>query len=177
MKKEIQTLIDRINHRFDKVHYVVKKERSLQSLNKTLLSNAKKYKENINDIQKLYSTNKNKIFIDHQSFELVACSIGAKGIKYSSFGSSHRILPAHKYLKPIKTLLLNKLGQIGHESNRTRTPNIIGKCAEVKAFNNLLKRESKLSENNVIFTKAIRPRTLEKILRCENCEKIFGYEN
>jgi hypothetical protein len=176
MKNEIQNLLNSINHSFDKVHYVVKKDRSLLSLDKTLLTNAKKYKEKINKIQELYSTKKNKIFIDHQYFELVACSIGAQGIKHSSFGTSYQILPNHKYLKPIRTHL-NKLGKIGNTSDITKSSNIIGKCAEVKATNNLLKRESNLEVHNVTFTKAIRPRTLEKIPRCKNCITIFGYEN
>ena len=176
MKNEIQNLLNSINHSFDKVHYIVKKDRSIQSLDKTLISNAKKYKEKINKVQELYSTKKNKIFINHQNFELVACSIGARGIKYSSFGTSHKILPNYKYLKPIRTHL-NKLGKIGSTSNITKSSNIIGKCAEIKATNNLLKRESNLEVDNVTFTKARRPRTLEIIPRCKNCITIFGYEN
>lgn len=176
MKKEIQNLLNSINHSFDKVHYVVKKDRSLQSLDKILHSNAIKYKEKINKIQELYSTKKSKIFIDHQYFELVACSIGAQGIKYSSFGTSYQVLTNHKYLKPIR-IHLNKLGKIGTTSDTTKSSNIIGKCAEVKAANNLLKRESNLEVNKVAFTKAIRPRTLERIPRCKNCINIFGYEN
>jgi len=176
MKNEIQNLLDRVNHNFDKVHYVVKKDRSIQSLDKILVSNAKKYKEKINRIQELYTTKKNKIFINHEHFELVVCSIGVQGIKYSSSGTSYRILPLHKYVKPIRKRL-NKLGKIGSTSDITKTSNIIGKCAEVKAINNLLKRESHLEVDNVVFTKAIRPRTLEKIPRCKNCISIFGYEN
>jgi hypothetical protein len=176
MKNEIQNLLNSINHSFNKVHYVIKKDRSIQSLDKILLSNAKKYKEKINKIQELYTTKKNKIFIDHQYFELVACSIGAKGIKHSSFGTSYQVLPNHKYLKPIR-IRLNKLGKIGTISDTTKSSNIIGKCAEVKATNNLLKRESNLEVDNVCFTKAIRPRTLEKIPRCKNCINIFGHEN
>lgn len=176
MKKEIQRLIDSINHSFDKVHYLVKKDRSLNALQKTLLANSKEYKEKINNVQRLYSTKKTKIIIDHQYFELVACSIGAKGNKYSSFGTSYRILPINKYLKQLRCQL-NRLGTIGTISTITGSSNIIGKCAEVKATNNLLKRESQLGVNNIVFTKAIRPRTLEKIPRCQNCIEIFGHEN
>lgn len=176
MKKEVQELINSVNHYFDKTHYMIKKERGLNSLEKILIAKSRVYKENINKIQKLYSTRRFKLTIDHENYELVACSIAAKGKKFFSFGTSHRLLPMHKYLNPTKTLL-RPLGIIGGQSTITNTSNIIGKCAEVKAINNIFKRESKLSVTDVSFTKAIRPRTLEKIPRCQNCTQIFGNEN
>lgn len=176
MKKVIQELITSINHYFDKTHYVIKSQRSLNSLDKTLIAKSKRYKENINKMQELYSTKRFRLIIDHEYYELVSCSIAAKGKKYSSFGTSYRLLPIHKYLKPTKALL-SKLGKIGNTSLITNTTNIIGKCAEVKAVNNIFKRESKLSVADVSFTQAIRPRTLEKIPRCQNCTQIFGNEN
>lgn len=172
MKTEIQDLLNGINHFFDKSHYVVKRRRSLQLLDKDLRLNANDYKSKINKIQELYS--RKNILIDHKYFELVACSIAVKGIKNSSFGTSYRLLPIHKYREKIR-ICLYKLGKIGEASDKTS--NIIGKCAEVKAINNLLKRESNIEIDKVTFTKAIRPRTLEKIPRCNNCITIFGDEN
>lgn len=176
MKKVVQELINRVNHYFNKTHYMIKKERGLNSLEKSLIAKSKVYKENINKIQKLYTTKRFKLTIDHEHYELVACSIAAKGKKFSSFGTSYRLLPMHKYLNPTKALL-RPLGMIGDQSTITNTSNIIGKCAEVKAINNIFKRESKLSVADASFTKAIRPRTLEKIPRCQNCTQIFGNEN
>jgi len=175
-KRAIQELITSINQYFDKTHYTVNSKRSIDSLNKTLVDKSKIYKENINKMQELYSTKRFKLIIDHEHYELVACSIAVKGKKYSSFGTSYRLLPIHKYLKPTRALL-SHLGMIGNTSLITNTTNIIGKCAEVKAINNIFKRESKLTVADVNFTQAIRPRTLEKIPRCQNCTQIFGNEN
>jgi hypothetical protein len=77
---------------------------------------------------------------------------------------------------PQLTKRLNGLGQIGRVSNITDSKNIIGKCAEVKAANGLLKGNRELEINHIQFTSAIRPRTLEKIARCPNCTTVFGVE-
>jgi len=174
--RTIQELIRSINHYFDNTHHIIKRQKSLNSLEKSLIDKSKIYKDNINKIQEQYSTKRFKLIINHENYELVACSVAARGKKYSSFGTSYRLLPIHKYLKPTKALLRN-LGVIGNQSLITNTSNIIGKCAEVKAINNIFKRESKLSVFDVTFTQAIRPRTLEKIPRCQNCTLIFGNEN
>jgi hypothetical protein len=176
MIKAIQELITSINYYFDKTHYVAKSERSLNWMDKTLIAKSKSYKASINKVQELYSTKRCKIIIDHPYYELVAVSIAAKGKKYSSFGTSYRLLPIHKYLRPTKELL-RILGNIGETSSITNTSNIIGKCAEIKAINNIFKRESGISAADVSFTRAIRPRTLEKFPRCQNCTQIFGNEN
>lgn len=176
MKKQITPLINSLNYYFDKTHYVMKNRRSLYSLEKTLIYNSEKYKEKINMIQELYSSKKNKIIIDRRHYELVACSIAARGKKHASLGTSYRMLPSQNYLRPTK-ILLKKLGKIGEISSLTPSTNIIGKCAEIKAINNIYKFEPTLTLADINFTKAIRPRTLEKIARCENCTYIFGNES
>lgn len=176
MKKDIRQLINSLNFYFDKTHYVIKKRRNLNSLERTLIYNSEKYKDRINTIQELYSSKKTRVKLHHRDYELVACSIAAKGLKYASFGTSHRLLPLNSYVKPTR-ILLRSLGEIGKKSSQTTSTNIVGKCAEIKAVNNIYSVEPKLIVTDISFTKAIRPRTMEKISRCENCTYIFGDEN
>lgn len=175
MKSTITQLINNLNYYFDKTHYIIKERRSLNSLEKSLIYNSQKYKEKINIIQGLYSSKKTKVIIDRNRYELVACSIAAKGLKYTSLGTSYRLLPFQNYLKPTRKLL-KILEEIAAISSVTPSTNTIGKCAEIKAINNIYKLEPKLNITDITFTKAIRPRTLEKIPRCKNCTYIFGNE-
>lgn len=175
MKKDITVLIDSLNYFFDRTHYLVKDKRSIESLDKTLRYTATRYKDSINKIQELYSTKRNKLIIDHKKFELIACSIAVKGMRYCSFGTSYRVLKNEKYNKEIK-FRLDLLGEIGKPSIITCSDNIIGKCAEIKAANNVMNKENKMTLKKLEFTKAIRPRTQEAMDRCDNCNYVFGYE-
>lgn len=51
--------------------------------------------------------------------------------------------------------------------------NYIGCCAEVNAANQILLRFPFLYPNQVNFSKAIRPRTMQKIPTCRNCINTF----
>jgi len=52
--------------------------------------------------------------------------------------------------------------------------NYIGCCAEVNAANQILLRFPFLDPNQVKFSKAIRPRTMQKIPTCRNCINTFN---
>lgn len=55
--------------------------------------------------------------------------------------------------------------------------NTIGNCAEQHAANNLLILNQNVDIDSIDYSKAIRPRTGEIILYCENCQKILKLKN
>lgn len=92
------------------------------------------------------------------------------------------------FFQPLRGFIEYNLGQIGGISGRCK--NIIGKCAEACAINSLMYDcihcKSKLCVNQMqrgidiridmlmghkyILSEAYRPRTLEWIKRCDNCQ-------
>jgi len=174
MKSSIRHLVESLNYHFDQMHFIRKQNRKIGSLYNMLLYKSKKYKETINIIQSTYSQIGGRpARIQHR--ELVACSIAAKCNKNGVFGTSYRMLSFSTY-NIILRKHLSKIGGIGNKSTTTGCDNVIGKCAEVKAANNILNTDKKAAINLIEFTRAIRPRTSENINRCNNCISIFGHE-
>ncbi|WGY71919.1 hypothetical protein KEC55_19070 [Burkholderia cepacia] len=170
--KKLRQRIKEINESFDKSHYLELKHRSIESLYKILRYKSIKYKEEINLAQAQLI--KSEGFKEKYSpGELVACTIAGRSSKSYCFGTSHKVL--HNPVREVASLL-SQLGKIGKTSNLTGSKNIIGKCAEVKSANGLFSANRNLTVNEIEFTPAIRPRTLENIPRCPNCTKIFGKE-
>ncbi len=161
------------NQVFDKTHYLIKERRSIRSLYKTLLYLSKRYRDDMKYLQKDISKLSGKK-ISLKTHEYVACSIAAKSKKIGVFGTSFQLLNTNKYNKFLLKEL-KKLGNIGSKSS-VNSDNIIGKCAEVKAANNILVNDKKATITDIQFSAAIRPRTLEVIARCSNCKNIFGDE-
>lgn len=161
------------NQAFDKTHYLIKKRRSIRSLYKTLLFLTKIYRDDMKYLQKDLSKLSGKK-VSLKIHEYVACTIAAKSKKIGVFGTSFQLLNISQYnrflLKELK-----KLGSIGSKSS-VNSDNIIGKCAEVKAANNILINDKRATITDIQFSDAIRPRTLEVIARCSNCKNIFGDE-
>jgi hypothetical protein len=52
--------------------------------------------------------------------------------------------------------------------------NYVGCCCEVRASNQIILSRPSVPISALIFTTAIRPRTGQKIRRCQNCKQIFG---
>lgn len=175
-KEEVSEVLDILNYYFDQGHELVKENRTIEKLYDMLIYKSTCYKKSINEIQKMYSNKKEKFVIDPRKYELVAVSIAVRGKKIGCFGTSHRVFQDDRYEKKIKTRLKSMLGEIGKVSLKTNCKNIIGKCAEVKAANNVLKLEKRLEIDELLFTNAIRPRSLEVIPRCNNCKTVFGDE-
>lgn len=67
---------------------------------------------------------------------------------------------------------LETLGSIG--SKRPECPYPIGNCAEVDASNKVLCRQSSIQLKDIIFSEAIRPRTMGLIPTCQNCIDTFN---
>lgn len=70
----------------------------------------------------------------------------------------------------LRRRLETRLGIIGNRLNG----NIIGKCAEVGAANKILRTRPYVDTNHLVFTQAIRPRTMQRIPMCLNCDKVFS---
>ncbi|WP_421228071.1 hypothetical protein [Aeromonas enteropelogenes] len=165
--------IARINQSLNKSGSFNKKNKTIRSLFCTLIERTRLYKNKVESIQKK-TFSKNKKLYERHIRDFVACTIAGKSKKFYSFGTSHNTL--HLYHHEIKNLLESRLGVIGCASKKTGSPNIIGKCAEVKSANYILTMDKSCRLNELEFTPAIRPRTLEIISRCPNCVSIFGKE-
>ena len=74
---------------------------------------------------------------------------------------------------PLVKKLELKLLSIGPLGARI-SGNKIGYCAEVHASNKLLSDAPGISLNRIEFGEAIRPRTMQKIAMCANCNKTFS---
>lgn len=74
----------------------------------------------------------------------------------------------HKVLKKE----LKRLGNIGTRSCIDKGY-VIGNCAEQHAGNNYMKRFHENHLNNLYFTEAVRPRTMEIFPYCDNCKTVF----
>lgn len=170
-KKEIELRLKKflnpINNSFGNRTFFSKKYRSISKIDKMVLERCKKYKAEIDFIQSKYKI----ITIDFETFEMVNMAIGCLGNKASSFGTSYRCVH-DKNCHPKLRKRLEELGPIG-SINYKLTSNVIGKCAEVKAANYVLKYEKELEIKNLNFTPARRPRTLQKHGPCPNCQHTF----
>lgn len=71
--------------------------------------------------------------------------------------------------------LENKLKSIGRIGTvRVECKNVIGACAEPHAARRVLNHfGNRISLNQVLFSTALRPRTMEKVDYCQNCKDTF----
>ena len=67
---------------------------------------------------------------------------------------------------------LKSLGRIGEVRRESKNP--IGACAEPHAARKVLTHfGDKMSLNQLVFSKALRPRTMETVEYCRNCKDTF----
>lgn len=169
-KKVVANRINSINNAFDGVHYSELGRRSLDSIYKKLRYKSVVYVKDLMAMQKDFLV-LHKFFRKISDGDYVACVIGAKTKKYHGFGTSHVVLSKYH---PKLLSCLQTLGKVGSASKFSGTGNIVGKCAEAKAANGLLSLDASSDINDIKFTAAIRPRTMEVISPCPNCVQIFG---
>ncbi|MFM4958067.1 hypothetical protein [Aeromonas caviae] len=160
-----------INNAFGNSILFTKKYRSIKKLDAMLLERCEKYNLEIDSIQRKYKHM--SIDNDYKTFELVNMAIGCLGNKASSFGTSYCVAHDKNLHRELKKRL-EKIGPIGTSPSSGKTSNIIGKCAEVKAANPVLRGEKGICIINLKFTPARRPRTLQKHRTCSNCQETFG---
>lgn len=68
---------------------------------------------------------------------------------------------------------LKSLGVIG--KTRTGCDNVLGACAEPHAAQKVLSHFGKhMSLSQLVFSKALRPRTMENVPYCKNCKDTFS---
>lgn len=60
------------------------------------------------------------------------------------------------------------------DGRRHFSKNMLGRCAEQHAANEIYKKGSHCQLNQLQFSKAFRPRTGEEIAYCDNCQLIFS---
>lgn len=113
--------------------------------------------------QKVKRSKQNKTIHDYPAV-VVGCCAKYRQIIYIDSTSSRKV-----YSKvPTLYNALNTIGGIG----TLRNGNIIGACAEPKAaFDVVLDVHCALQ--NLRFSKAFRPRTLQVIPYCQNCKDVF----
>ncbi|MDV6169670.1 hypothetical protein R1T16_14630 [Flavobacterium sp. DG1-102-2] len=97
-----------------------------------------------------------------------AAIIGAGKSYYKYVSRSGPISP-----HDIAVKLKNKLSSIG-ELYPKQNGNFVGCCAEVSAANLILLKRRDLNPNQVDFSNALRPITMQKIPRCKNCQITFN---
>ncbi|MES2654691.1 MAG: hypothetical protein V4620_03830 [Bacteroidota bacterium] len=100
--------------------------------------------------------------------EFPAAIIGAKSSYYSSVDKSGRNNSDVLFGK-----LRSKLLTIGNLYER-HNGYLVGCCAEVQAANKVLFKSPYTNLNAIIFSNAIRPRTMQTIKTCKNCEITFS---
>lgn len=72
-------------------------------------------------------------------------------------------------LSPKLKKSLERLGPIGTRVNG----NLLGCCAEQRASNHLILNFPAVPIKRIMFSDAIRPRTMQKIPMCQNCKSTF----
>lgn len=96
-------------------------------------------------------------------------SLEGKQIKHRGYSHSPKGTKWHDILRR----KMIKIGEIGKAPYDRKTKNIVGNCAEQHAGNNLMNKYKINKLNNLYFSDAIRPRTMEIIPACNNCKSIF----
>lgn len=101
--------------------------------------------------------------------ERPAAVIQAKALRTWKFGKSGKVA------FPLAGKLENKLLSLG-EIGTKRFTSSIGYCAEVAASNRLLLQPAfkNFQTKDIIFSPALRPRTMQVVPRCQNCIDTFN---
>ena len=69
--------------------------------------------------------------------------------------------------------LILKLSTLGIIGEKNSTGNFVGKCSEVRASNPILIHYPKIRTQQINFSNAYRPRTMQIIPTCFNCQRTF----
>lgn len=97
-----------------------------------------------------------------------AVVIGAEFSYYKRVDKSKPVCSTNLVNKLRKKLL--KLGTL----YTTVNGNSLGCCAEVNAGNQILMLRPYVTLDKIEFSKALRPRTMQEILKCQNCKQTFS---
>ena len=115
-------------------------------------------------------TGVNNGIYDYPSVAVVAAD---SGLTFAGRGRTGRVYSCNEYHEtPKLEKKLKSLGAIGKK--RAGCDNIIGACAEPHAARKVLSHFGKrMGLNQIEFSKALRPRTMEEVPYCKNCKDTF----
>lgn len=96
-----------------------------------------------------------------------AAVIGAEFSYYKVVDRSSR-----EFSIKLVSTLRDKLLKVGALNSKING-NLLGRCAEVAAANQILEKAPFTKISNIVFSKALRPRTMQEVPRCKNCKLTF----
>ena len=103
----------------------------------------------------------------HNNKSRCAIVVGAKFSNLSFFAPSG-MMPLDEMFDRLKKRLLT-YGEIGSRYENSS----VGCCAEVNAANQIYHKHNSIELNEIILSKAYRPRTMQCIDKCQICKEIF----
>lgn len=108
------------------------------------------------------------LFLRHKrSNKLPATIIGAEHKEIKKVDHSGQV---PNPLSPKLEKELTKIAPLGTKG----IDNFVGCCCEVRASNQVIMTKNSVPISDIVFTRAIRPRTGQTIRRCQNCRQVFG---
>ena len=123
--------------------------------------------------QKLVLSYNNKTKRDEWDLPAMAsvCHDGNYGREAWGYSDDPGLVDWH----PVMKAEIAKLGPIGKTPRPKRPGNrfALGRCAEQHAGNEFLKYYQGFGTGDLHFSEAVRPRTMEPFLPCDNCIEIF----
>ncbi|SHG04765.1 hypothetical protein SAMN05444405_12150 [Bacteroides luti] len=102
--------------------------------------------------------------------------VGAEYQQYRGWSCNKSRMTKKELEKLLTTRLKGKLEILGNLAEK-RYKNYLGNCGEVHAANKVLKQNDTIAINQLTFSNAYRPRTLQKINYCQNCLDTFNISN
>lgn len=105
-------------------------------------------------------------------WDLPAMAVICHNEQHTKFAKGYSHKPQGTKWNSILKRELKKLGKIGQKSNIGKKY-IIGNCAEQHAGNNYMNQMHVNKLDDLYFTEAVRPRTMEIFPYCENCKRVF----
>lgn len=110
-----------------------------------------------------------KYALNLQIRKLYPAAVIAAGKSY--YKKTGRSLPPSP---PINSIILRqKLSSLGILYERVNG-NLLGCCAEVNAADYVMSKLRYLKPNQIVFSNARRPRTMQIVPPCKNCKSIFS---
>lgn len=106
----------------------------------------------------------------------VAVIVGCQFNQYKGIAVNHPYITDKQLIAELDYRLLRKLKVLGPLA-RKRNKNYLGNCAEVHASNKVLKQNNIIKLDQIAFSLAYRPRTLQVIDYCQNCLDTFNISN
>lgn len=105
-----------------------------------------------------------------------AVFVGSEFQQYKGWSCNKSRITKKELEKKLTIRLKNKLEKLGKLAEK-RYKNYLGNCGEVHAANKVLKQNHTIEINQLTFSNAYRPRTLQKIDYCQNCLDTFNISN